>query len=655
MRRIFERWMPRIWTRLFLLTVLAVVLTWGVIALSVRALQEANTVITEIDTKHVPALTETSALAAYVAELAIQSNELLLATSTGDSALGNITSSLNGLLVETIDNPVLERETTEIVEQLEAVGLGLRRLRTLEAQIWEQVAQVRWLNLELEEESAALVADFTFNIQSQTRLLVAEEEESNRNAKALFLEEETRLRDSFLGLSAILTRLGSVAVQAANATSREQLDQLDDILSDSLAEVETVLANLSAGSEFLTLRQSAASMATVTSGPDGLIALRQDWVTLRNSVQLLLETSLNGLSVLQERLQAEAAVQRGAISATVKQFRSETDRKRSALLMATLLALAGGMAILFLYIRPVIIRPMQKLTNAMNAIAAGEPLDMNTLGEARRDEIGQLTNAVRSFRKSVRDRDQAISKLESTQSELVQAGKMAALGNLSAGIGHELNQPLGAIRQRLHMLQTAITSRDQDALVRQSGKIKDLVLRMEQIIRHLKKFARRSEHLKEEVVLMPLLVSSSTLMKASLAERQITLRTDPMLEKVIFLGDAVLVEQVIVNLLSNASDAIAETGKPGEIVFEIEDAPAGMISFSVADTGAGLGGLDPVTIVEPFVTSKDPGEGLGLGLSISYNILTGLGGDLAISKRVNNGLRVSIILPAAEGHYEKSS
>lgn len=655
MRRIFERWMPRIWTRLFLLTVLAVVLTWGVIALSVRALQEAKTVITEIDTTHVPALTETSQLAAYVAELAIQSNELLLATSTGDSSLSEITSSLNGLLAETLDNPLLKRETTEIAEQLEAVGRGLRRLRTLEARIWEQVAQIRWLNLELEEESAALVADFTFNIQSQTRILVAEEEELDRNAKALFLEEETRLRDSFLGLSAILTRLGSVAVQAANATSREQLDQLDDILSDSLAEVETVLADLSTGSEFLTLRQSAASMATVTSGPDGLIALRQDWVALRNSVQLQLETSLSGLSALQERLQAEAAGQRSAISATVTQFRSETDRKRSALLLATLLALAGGLAILFLYIRPVIIRPMQKLTNAMNAIAAGEPVDMNTLGEARRDEIGQLTNAVRSFRKSVRDRDQAITKLESTQSELVQAGKMAALGNLSAGIGHELNQPLGAIRQRLHMLQTAISSRDQDALVRQSGKIKDLVLRMEQIIQHLKKFARRSEHLKEEVFLMPLLVSSSTLMKASLAERQITLRTDPMLEKVIFLGDAVLVEQVIVNLLSNASDAIAETGKPGEIVFEIEDAPAGMVSFSVADTGAGLGGLDPATIVEPFVTSKDPGKGLGLGLSISYNILTGLGGDLAISKRASNGLRVSITLPAAEGHYEERS
>lgn len=653
MKRMFERWIPRIWTRLFLLTFLAVLLTWTVIALAVRALQEADGVITEIDATHVPALTETSQLAAHVAELAIRSNDLLLATSTAESSLNDITDTLNRLLSERLDVPAIEDETREIVEQLEAVARGLTQLRRLEEHIRDHVAQIRWLNLELEEESAALVADFTFNIQSQTRILVAEEDLIERDEKASFLEQETRLRDDFLSLSAVVTRLGSVAVQAANATSREQLDQLDDILSDALTEVESILASLSAGSEFLTIRQSVASMAAVTSGQGGLIALRQDWIALRSGVQEQLEGSLNSLSVLQRQLQAQAADQRSAISATVTDFNVEAARKQVVLLAATILALVGGLAILFVYIRPTIMRPMQRLTNAMNAIAAGDPVDMNALGETRNDEIGRLTNAVRSFRNSVRDRDQAIAKLEATQSELVQAGKMAALGNLSAGIGHELNQPLGAIRQRLHMLHGALSSRDQDAAARQTDKIEDLVLRMELIIQHLKRFARRSEHLREEVALMPLLESAAALMKANMAERQITLDTDPRLDDVVFLGDAVLVEQVVVNLLSNASDAIAETGQPGRIAFEFETAPEDMIAFSVADTGAGLGALDPTTIVEPFVTSKDPGKGLGLGLSISYNILTGLGGDLAIATRQTDGLRVSITLPKAGGYHEK--
>lgn len=647
MKHVFERWMPRIWTRLFLLTLLAVALTWGVIAMAVRALQEANNVIIEIDTAHVPALTETSQLAAYVAELAIRSNELLLANSTTGSSLSDITHSLNRLLSERLSNVISENETTDIVVQLEAVGRGLTRLRALESHIRDQVAQIRWLNLELEEESAALVGDFTFNIQSQTRILVAEQELEERNARALFLEQETRLRDDFLNLSAVLTRLGSVAVQAASATSKEQLDQLDDIISDSLSEVEAILASLTTGSEFLTIRQSVVSMGTVVSGPDGLIVLRQEWVTLRAGLQLQLEDALNGLSTLQKRLQAEAADQRGAISTTVTKFNLESGRKRLILLTATIVALAGGLAILFVYIRPVMIRPMQRLTNAMNAIAAGTPVDMDTLGEARKDEIGQLVNAVRSFHNSVQDRDMAIAKLKATQSELVQAGKMAALGNLSAGIGHELNQPLGAIRQRLHLLHTAIATGDNAAQTRQTGKIEELVLRMELIIQHLKKFARRSEYLREEVELMPVLTSAAALMKANLAERQIAITMDAELENVAFLGDAVLVEQVVVNLFSNASDAIAETDGPGEITVSLEDAPDGMLSFSVVDTGAGLGGLDPISIVEPFVTSKDPGKGLGLGLSISYNILTGLGGDMTILARKTNGVRVTLSLPTA--------
>ena len=648
MKRLFERWMPRIWTRLFLLTFLAVFLTWTVIAMAVRALQDADNVIAEIDTTHVPALTETSKLATYVAELAIRSNELLLATSTSGSSLDDITETLNRLLSERLDTPLIEDETKVIVGQLESVARGLTQLRSLEARIRDQIAQVRWLNLELDEESAALVADFTFNIQSQTRLLVAEDNPNERNEKATFLQQETRFRDDFLGLAAVLTRLGSVAVQAASATSREQLDQLEDILSDAQTEVEAILASLSAGSEFLTIRQSVTSMSAVTSGPGGLISLRQDWIALRTDVQQYLEASLNGLSVLQQQLQAEAADQRSAITATVTEFSAESARKRGVMLTATILALAGGLAILFIYIRPAIMRPMQKLTYAMNAIAAGKPVDLGSLGESRKDEIGQLTNAVRSFQASVLDRDRAIAKLESTQNELVQAGKMAALGNLSAGIGHELNQPLGAIKQRLHMLHAAISKGDDVASARQTGKIEDLVSRMELVIQHLKRFARRSEHLKEKVILMPLVSSAAALMKTTMVERQITLRTDPELESSAFIGDPVLVEQVIVNLLSNASDAIAETGQPGEIAFMHEEATEGMVAFSVTDTGAGLGELDPASIVEPFVTSKDPGKGLGLGLSISYNILTGLGGDMTIARRKTNGLRVSITLPAAK-------
>ena len=166
----------------------------------------------------------------------------------------------------------------------------------------------------------------------------------------------------------------------------------------------------------------------------------------------------------------------------------------------TIGAAAGGLAILFYYIRPSIIQPMENLTTAMRQIADGKPHMLNDL-PVRDDEISHLEIAVNAFQNSVTERDQAIQDLHQTQNELVQVGKMAALGNLSAGISHELNQPLGAIRQRLRLAQKAAKKNDTTNLNVQLTKIDDLVNRIERIILHLRRFARRSEYLSENVSL----------------------------------------------------------------------------------------------------------------------------------------------------------
>lgn len=639
--------MPRIWTRLFVLTILAVVLTWIVIGLSVRALQEADIVVAELDKTHIPALTQTSDLSAQVAELAIRSNELLLVSSMSDSPIETMTDDLSRFLLNRLDNPRIQEDTRRIVDELDAVARMLARMRRLEAEILGHVERLRWINLELEEETAAFVADFSFNIQAQTQSLVIEETQAAREAKAVFLQEEIARRDALSDLASELTRLSALAFQIANGSSEPQLDQLFDILSDTLSNIDTKLEQISSKSEFLTIHQTVVVFRETITSEAGLVAFRQEWVSLRNDVQNQLEAALQDLSDVQLKLQADAASQRDSLSATIATFSKDASQKRLVLLVATVVALLGGLGILFLYIRPVIIRPMQELTGAMKAIVDGQAVDVSDVGN-RHDEIGQLSNAVQAFRTSVRDRDQAIVDLRSTQNELVQAGKMAALGTLSAGIGHELNQPLGAMKQRLHLLRAAINGKDSTAQSRQATKIAELADRMEQIILHLKRFARRSEHRKENVPLAPLVRSASALMQSNLKDRQISLDLDPSLKDIVFLGDPVLIEQVIVNLLSNASDAIAETDTPGEIRIDVEAAADGQIAFSIADTGIGLGDLDPLNVVEPFVTSKVPGAGLGLGLSISYNILTGLGGDLNISRRSGRGVRATVTLLAGE-------
>lgn len=647
MKRFLERTIPRIWTRLFILTVLAVLLTWIVIALAIQALQDARSVISDINTTHVPDLTQTSQLSAQIADLAILSNELLFATSIQSSPIRTATTDLSRFLVERLEKPEIEGETREIVAQLDVIARRLDRMQRLEQAIREDMSRLRWLGVELEEETSALVADFSFNIQAQTRNIVTENNERKRAAKARFLAQDIQSRDRFSALASELSRLISVVFQIADATSRDQMKQLEDIYADSVSRVFSMLRQDSDRTEFLTIQQSLSALEAVATGPEGLARHRQEWLSQRNEVQAQLEHSFNALSRLQKSLQNDARDQRQALTATVQAFSLQSDRRQSVLLIATVLALAGGFGILFLYVRPVIIRPMQKLTGAMHAIASGQAVRIDDFDQ-RHDEIGQLTRAVHAFQTSVHERDQAIAQLQATQNELVQAGKMAELGNLSAGISHELNQPLGAIKQRLHLLQAAIATADTQAQARQTAKISDLTDRMGSIIQHLRKFARRSEYLRERVQLQPLVQSALDLMSPQFTEHGATPIIDPALSTISFIGDPVLVEQVIVNLLSNASDAIAQTGNAGEIRIESHPAAEGNIAFSVVDTGAGLGELEPGDIIEPFVTSKPPGAGLGLGLSISYNILKGLGGDLAICSRRNQGVRATVTLPSGD-------
>ena len=647
MKGFFEKVMPQIWTRLFILTLAAVMLTWIVVGFSMQTLRYASGVVKELETDQVPRLTQTSQLSAQVADLAVLSNELLFANSLSESPLSNATADISGFLSGGLGDAAMRAETRGILDQLDLINRKLVRTQRIEADARSEISRLRWLDVEIQEETAALAADFNFNIRAQTRALAGEADVQDRAERADHLVEEMHLRDIFAELAAASATAFSVAVQTSGSRSLAQLDQFAEIEADAFAQVRNLLARLPEKSEFLTLRQSVSALDGLINGREGLIAKRRDWHALRGSMYAELETVLSRLSDLQQRLQQDAAVQRGGLTADIAAFAQRIQRTMLLLMMATVLALAGGMAILFLYIRPVIIRPMQRLTSAMHAIASGGSVEMAP-GASRNDEIGQLSRAVLAFSASVDERDHAIAELKQTQNELVQAGKMAALGSLSAGIGHELNQPLGALRQRLHLMRSAVGRADETAQHRQIDKMEALAERMERIITHLKRFARRSEYRREEVALIPLIRAASDLMKGNFADRGITLGIDPALEGAVSVGDPVLVEQVLVNLLSNASDAIAETGGSGRIDIRSETDEAGFISFSVVDSGAGLGDLDPKRAFDPFVSTKDPGKGLGLGLSISYNIMRGLGGNLSLSDRRDSGVRATVTLPAKE-------
>ncbi|CAO3402421.1 ATP-binding protein [Azospirillum palustre] len=247
-------------------------------------------------------------------------------------------------------------------------------------------------------------------------------------------------------------------------------------------------------------------------------------------------------------------------------------------------------------------------------------------------------------------------ELREAQAELVQAGKLAALGQLAAGVGHELNQPLAAIRSYAHNGRKLIGLGRVEEAEGNLGKIADLTARMANITNHLKRFARRPDSRLGAVELAPVIQGALSLFGNRLREEAVAVElalpdADPASGTPLRVrAEEVRLEQVLVNLLSNALDAVADAPVRrilirAEIVEEGDE--GGAVRIEVRDSGSGIA-ADPVAqIFDPFFTTKPVGTGLGLGLSISYNIVRDFGGVLSVAESGPDGTAFVLTLTRA--------
>ncbi|KIC42584.1 C4-dicarboxylate ABC transporter [Ruegeria sp. ANG-R] len=252
--------------------------------------------------------------------------------------------------------------------------------------------------------------------------------------------------------------------------------------------------------------------------------------------------------------------------------------------------------------------------------------DANTVLESRvAQRTRALTAANTALRREVAERQEAEAALKQAQADLVQAGKLSALGKMSAGISHELNQPLMAIRQFADN-GAAFLERGKDERAGENlGRISDMAARMARIIKNLRAFARNESEPMGRVDLAQVLNTATELAEARLRDESIELEWRPPQEAVYAWGGEVRLVQVFVNLINNAADAM--TNRPmRKIAISLTEGQR--IRVSVRDTGPGI--EDPDRVFEPFYTTKTVGssEGMGLGLSISYGLVQSFGGDI---------------------------
>jgi len=243
-----------------------------------------------------------------------------------------------------------------------------------------------------------------------------------------------------------------------------------------------------------------------------------------------------------------------------------------------------------------------------------------------------------------------ITDLRRSESQLIQASKMATLGEMATGIAHELNQPLGVIRMASSnsLKRIAKGHHGVDFFEGKFQRIEEQTERAAQIIDHMRVFGRKADGKMGPFSLRSSVEQMTSLARTQLHTLDISLTVDLPDEDAFVMGEKVIFEQVLLNLFSNARDAIEMHGEgPGEITVVADfNTPGGHV-ITVQDNGGGIPEKVIDKLFEPFFTTKEPGKGTGLGLSISFGTIRDMQGSIEVANK-HQGACFEINLPIAE-------
>jgi two-component system C4-dicarboxylate transport sensor histidine kinase DctB len=264
--------------------------------------------------------------------------------------------------------------------------------------------------------------------------------------------------------------------------------------------------------------------------------------------------------------------------------------------------------------------------------------------EASRKAMIHIMGDLRQTTTEMQRREQ---ELRDKQEQLVQAGKLATLGELTTGVAHELNNPLNNIGlfvgNAVDLIELAATEKGQ--VIGELRHAMQQVSKATEIISHLRTFGRAAPVSREPISLREVIERALSLMREQLRLREIEVTVDLGPEEPVVVGNAIQLEQVFINLLTNARDAVAES--PRKQIRIAAAAGYGAVDVTLADSGHGIPpGLER-RIFDPFFTTKEVGKGTGLGLSITYGIINEHGGTISVVSPPGEGATFLIHLPLA--------
>src|SRR3989441_7707742 len=272
--------------------------------------------------------------------------------------------------------------------------------------------------------------------------------------------------------------------------------------------------------------------------------------------------------------------------------------------------------------------------------------------ESSRKAMIHIMGDLRETTAEIQRREQ---ELRDKQEQLVQAGKLATLGELTTGVAHELNNPLNNtglfVGNAVDLIELGVMDKGQ--IVRELRHAMQQVGKATEIISHLRTFGRAASVSREPVSLRQVIDRALSLMQEQLRLRQIDVTVHLGSEEPVVVGNPIQLEQVFINLLTNARDAMADS--PRKTIRIAGSVTSAVVEVTFADTGHGIpSGLER-RIFDPFFTTKEVGKGTGLGLSITYGIVKEHGGTISVVSRPGEGATFLIQLPLVSSDVEETA
>ena len=299
-------------------------------------------------------------------------------------------------------------------------------------------------------------------------------------------------------------------------------------------------------------------------------------------------------------------------------------------------ALIAVVAILAMLIARRLSRPIEQLSRAADTVGAGNfdvAVDVQT-----NDEVAQLSQSFNTMTGNLRERD---ARLREANAQLVQSEKMAAVGQLSAGLAHEVKNPLAGILGFAQLSRRSL--QNPETIARNLDVIERETRRCTEIIGNLMRFSRQEPGERSATDVNMAVARAVGLVDHQLGLQKVQIETSLAEGLPFAMCNANQIQQVVMNLMINAQQAMEPDGGKARIRTR---ADSGRIFIEVEDEGPGVPPEIRARLFEPFFTTKKAGQGTGLGLSVSYGIVRDHDGDIFISDAPQRGARFTIALPA---------